>query len=91
MLIAGERVGDEDGIAARGVERAVGLIGDLQRGEIDPGIEPQRIVGGKTHDQRMRMVRLALAVGAIERGVGFNHGASRRCGAPPLWRSKGRK
>jgi hypothetical protein len=29
----------------------------------------------------MRMVRLALAVGAIERGVGFNHGASRA-----LWR-----
>ena len=69
VLVAGQRVADEHRIAARGVERAVGLISDLQRSKIDSGIEPQRIVGGKTHDQRMRIVRLARAVGAIKRGA----------------------
>ena len=31
VLIAGERVADQHGIDARGVERAVGLVGDLER------------------------------------------------------------
>ena len=69
MLIAGQRVTDENGIAALGVERAVGLIGDLQRAEIDAGIQPQRIARGKPHDQRMRLVRLARAVGKIKCGA----------------------
>ena len=73
VLIAGERMADENGIAALGVERAVSLVGDLQRAEVDAGIEPQRIVRRKAHDQRMRMVRFARAVGEIERGAGLCH------------------
>ena len=44
MLIAGECVTDQNGVAARGVERTIGLISDLHWREIDAGIEPQRIV-----------------------------------------------
>jgi len=44
VLIAGQRVTDKNRVAALGVERAVGLIGDLQRREIHAGVEPQRIV-----------------------------------------------
>ena len=89
MLIACQRVADQDGVGFGGIQLAVGLISDLQRSEIDPGVEPQRIAGGKTHDQRMRMVRLALAIGAIERGVGFDHSAFPASWCPPLWRWKG--
>ena len=51
VLIAGERVADQHRIAALGVERAVGLIGDLERREIDAGIEPQRLVEPEAHDR----------------------------------------
>jgi hypothetical protein len=96
VLIAGERVADENGIAALGVECAVSLVRDLQWAEIDAGIEPQRIVRRKAHDQRMRMVRFARAVGEIERGAGLCHKyfPDRRFPAsvaPPPRRSKGRK
>ena len=73
MLIAGQRVANEDRVAPLGVERAVGLISDLHRAEIDPGIEPQWIVRRKSHDQRVRMIRLARTVGAIERDAGLGH------------------
>ena len=41
MLVAGERVADQDRVAALGIERAVGLIGDLERRQIDAGVEAQ--------------------------------------------------
>ena len=97
VLIAGQRVANQDGIAARGVERAVGLIGDLPRAEIDAGVEPQRIVRRKAHHRRMRIVRFARAVGKIERGADVGHRyfpechASRRGAAADRGRSKGRK
>jgi len=40
---------------------------------LDAGIEPQRIARGKAQHWRMRLVRLAGAVGQIERGAGFGH------------------
>ena len=42
ILIAGQRVADQDRVAALRVERAVGLIGDRERAEIDAAIEAQR-------------------------------------------------
>ena len=67
MLIAGERVTDQHGIGALGVERAVGLVGDLERRKLDAGIELQRIVGAEPRDQRIaRRVGLAGA----RRGIG---------------------
>ena len=73
VLVAGQRMADQDGVAALGIQRAVGLVGDLQWAEIDAGIEPQRLIHGKAHDQRMRIVRFARAVGEIERGAHFCH------------------
>ena len=73
VLIAGERVADENGIAALGVECAVGLVGDLQRGKIDAGIQAQRIVRAKAYDQRMRLIRFARTVGKIDDGRSVGH------------------
>ena len=73
VLIAGQRMADQNGIVALGVERAVSLVGNLQRTEVNPGIKPQRIVCRKAHDQRVRVIRLARTVGAIERGAGLGH------------------
>ena len=44
VLIAGQRMTDQDGVGAIGIELAVGLIGDLERREIDAAIELQRLV-----------------------------------------------
>ena len=73
VLVAGQRVADQHRVAALGVERAVGLVGDLPGRKIDAGVEPQRLVRAKAHDQRMRLVRFARAVGEIERGAGVGH------------------
>ena len=43
VLVAGQRMADQDRVRALGVERAVGLVGDRERAEIDPAIEPQRV------------------------------------------------
>ena len=47
VLIAGQRMADQDGVGALGIELAIGLIGDLERREIDAAIEPQRLVGAE--------------------------------------------
>ena len=75
VLVAGEGVADQHRVAALGVERAVGLIGDLERGEIDAGIEPKRLVHAEADDERMRIVRLARAVGGIKGNadIGLDH------------------
>ena len=89
VLIAGERVADQHRVAARGIERAVGLIGDLERREIDAGIELERLVGPETHDRRMRMVRLARAVGRFKRDAGLDHLShpARQAELPPTGRT----
>ena len=43
ILVAGQRMADEDGVRARGVQRAIGLIGDRERAEIDAAIQRQRL------------------------------------------------
>ncbi len=62
MLVAGQRVADQDRIAALGIERAVGLVGDLERRKLDARVEPQRLVGAKAHQLRTRGVGLARAI-----------------------------
>jgi hypothetical protein len=75
VLIAGERVADQHRVAALGVERTVGLVGDLERGEVDAGIEPQRLVHAEAGNERMRMVGFARAIGGIKHNVeiGVDH------------------
>src|SRR5262249_47298627 len=73
MLIAGQRMTDQNRIAARGIERAVGLIGDLQRRKINASVEPQRLVKAKAHDWRMRVIRFAGAVGKVKCCADIGH------------------
>ncbi len=101
VLVAGQRMANQYRIAACGIERAVGLIGNLQRAKIEPGVEVQWIARRKANDRRMRIVRLARAVGQIERGadIGHRHCLARRASrrgptaevALKTWRPKPRK
>ena len=50
VLVAGERMADQHRVAARRVERAVGLVGDLERAQLDAGIELERLVRAKMSD-----------------------------------------
>ena len=79
MLVAGERVADQHRVGAIGVQRAVGLIGDLKRRQVDAGVEPKRLVRTKTNDVGMRLIRLAHAVGRSKHGLDhFRHLVSHR-------------
>ena len=52
MLVAGQRMADQDGVGAIGVELAIGLVGDLERREIDAAIELQRLIDAELRHQR---------------------------------------
>ena len=71
MLIAGQRVADQDGVRPVGIELAIGLIGDLERREVDAAIEPQRLVGAELRDLRSRMIDLVRALLRRDRPFGF--------------------
>ena len=45
-----------------GVELAIGLVGDLERREIDAAIELQRLVGAELRELRARMIHLVRAL-----------------------------
>jgi hypothetical protein len=72
MLVAGEGVAYQNGVAARAVERPVSLVGDLERGKLDARIEPERLVGAEFHDRRTRLVGFARAIRCIERRARFS-------------------
>ena len=61
MLVAGQRMADEDRVAALAVERAIGLVGDLQEVDAMAGIEQQRLVRTKARDEARRVVGLVQA------------------------------
>ena len=58
VLIAGQRMADQNGVGAIGIEFAIGLIGDLERREIDAAIELQRLVDAELRHRRSRMIGL---------------------------------
>jgi hypothetical protein len=58
MLVERQRMADQNGIGALRIERAVGLIGDLERCKIDAAIELQGLVGAEARHQRARMLGL---------------------------------
>ena len=59
-MVAGQRVADQHRVAAVGVERAVGLVGDLERRKLDAGVELQRPVDAR-HERIARRIGLAAA------------------------------
>ena len=50
VLIAGQRVANQNGVGALGVELAIGLIGNLKWRKVDTAIKPQRLVGAELRD-----------------------------------------
>ena len=62
VLVAGQRVADEDGVGSVGVERAIGLVGNLQVVDLAAGIEPERLVRAKTQYLARRVVSLVERV-----------------------------
>ena len=61
VLVAGERMADQDGVGAVRIERAIGLVGDAERRQRHAAVQAQRLVGGKAHDPARRCVRLVDA------------------------------
>ena len=79
-----QRMADQDRIAAVGVERAVGFVGQVERVEGAPAGELQRLgeVGGVRDDRPDRAAAAARTVGSCGR---LGKGRHRRCGVrrPP--------
>jgi len=75
VLIAGQRMADQHRVAAVRIQRAIGLVGDLEGSQLDAGIELKRLVGAEAHHRRMGMIGLAGAVGRIKcsADVGLDH------------------
>ena len=71
MLIAGQRVEDQNGVAALRIELAISLVGDLERRKVDAAIQLQRLVGTEAREQRSRMVRLMRALLGMDRRTGY--------------------
>ena len=60
MLVAGQSVAGKDRIAARRIQLAVGLIGNLDRRQCAAGIQVKRPVGAETHDFTGRLLDLGM-------------------------------
>ena len=79
MLVAGQRMTNEDRVGLVGIELAIGLVRDLERRERDAGIELERLVGAEMRDQRIpRMVRFArrrrlLRLAHLGTQIGLDH------------------
>ena len=71
MLIAGQRMADQDGVGAIGIQFAIGLIADLERRQVDAAIELQRLLDAELRHQRRRMIGLMGAILAMDRRAGY--------------------
>ena len=71
MLIAGQRMADQNGVGAVRIEFAIGLVGDLERRQIDAAIELQRLVGAELRHQRRWMIRLMRPLVGVNRRTWF--------------------
>ncbi len=67
MLIKRQRMADHDRVGTLCIERAIGLVGDLERRQIDAAIEPQRLIGAERRHQRTRMVGLVRTFLGMDR------------------------
>jgi hypothetical protein len=76
MLVAGQRMADQDRVGAVRVELAIGLVGDLERRKIDPAVERQRLIGTEMRDERTRMIHLVRPFIGTDRGTGNRRDAN---------------
>src|SRR5690348_14592018 len=66
VLVARKCVADQYRVGTVRIELAVSLVSDLERGQLNAGIELQRLVGAEASDKRlMRLVRLARCIGLL--------------------------
>ncbi len=65
VLIERQRVADQDHVGAIGVQFAIGLIGDLERREIDAAIELQRLIDAELRHRRGWMIGLVGTILAM--------------------------
>ena len=72
VMVAGQRVAEQYCVAAVGVERAVGLVGDLERRKIDAGVELQRPADAR-HERIARRIGLAAARNRFQCGTDVGH------------------
>src|SRR5207248_1080034 len=70
ILVAGQRMADQDRVAALLIEFSVCLIGNRERAEIDPAIEPE----GLAHNEAVARPLLART---LQQGCGYD----RQCSA----------
>ena len=68
MLVAGQRMADQHGVGLRRVQRAVGLVGDLERRQQHAGVELQRPVGAEAQHRAGRLVGLVGVCSGARRG-----------------------
>ena len=71
MLIAGQRMADQDGVGAIRIQFAIGLIADLERRQVDAAIELQRLLDAELRHQRRRMIGLMGAILGVDRRAGY--------------------
>ena len=71
MLIAGQRMADQNGVGTIRVQFAIGLVGDLERRQIDAAIELQRLVRAELRHLRSRMIGFMGAILAMDRRAGY--------------------
>ena len=62
MLIAGQRMQDQNRVGALRIEFAIGIVGDLERRQIDAAVELQRLLRAERRQQRTRIIRLMRAI-----------------------------
>ena len=67
MLIERQRMADQDGVGTLGIEFAIGLVGDLERRQIDAAIELQWLVQAELRHLRTRMIGFARALLRMDR------------------------
>ncbi len=75
VLVARERMTNQHGVGARGIQPAIGLVGDLKRGELDAGVEPQWPVPELGDERVARLIRFARCINRLTRACqfGFTH------------------
>src|SRR4029453_6692354 len=69
VLIAGQRMADENEIRLRRVELAIGLIGDGERRKLSAAIERQGLGRRKVHDLALRVRDLRQPQGMVSKGL----------------------
>jgi len=74
MLVAGERVADEDRVGALCIEAAIGLVGDLPGRQRHARVHREGCIGAEAHDGACRLV--GLDPGFLGDAAGAEHGVA---------------